>query len=412
MMDQRFQDRWKNLLPRVLKVLRSLFLIFCLLLFLFFAAVYLSLPAVGTLHGPDFPGSVRFLDREGKDLAGFGERAGRRQVWTPIHAMPSGLVDLVIALEDFKFWRHHGVDYREMYYALQANLALGEFRYGASTITQQLVKNVYLSREKSLLRKLREVMLALQVESRLGKQQILEWYLNIVEMAPAVYGLAAGSRYYFGKALADLDFPQQVFLAAVIPAPKRYARRPAAVLKRIRSVSRRLLRFGRINRSQAAAMERAFSSKTSNALLAGLRTTEESELLVRTVLQDGNQWNVSHGQVVQVRLSLDQGWQRKLEKELVSRRLWQRKGAFYLVAVDKNDRVLALGRCREVPPGERRAVQRSLGGPDLRQLAVSEHELPRLLRAHSVSHPVRFSHRSLFYGNDSRRVVRRLPRKL
>jgi membrane peptidoglycan carboxypeptidase len=106
-------------------------------------------------------------------------------------------------------------------------------KYGASTITQQLVKNAYLSNTKSLFRKMQELLLAFKVEGRLSKQEIMEWYLNIVEMSPGVYGMRAGSRYHFDKEPHELDFAEMVHLASILPAPTRFTRQPELHRERI-----------------------------------------------------------------------------------------------------------------------------------------------------------------------------------
>jgi hypothetical protein len=136
--------------------------------------------------------------------------------------VPPLFVQTLLLGEDAAFFSHRGLDLGELPKALSANWAKGSAVRGASTITQQLAKNLFLSREKSLHRKLRELALAFLLESTLGKDRILEIYLNVIEWGPGLYGLRPAARHYFGKEPRALTPKEIAFLVALIPGPIKY----------------------------------------------------------------------------------------------------------------------------------------------------------------------------------------------
>ncbi len=130
----------------------------------------------------------------------------------------------VVSSEDAGFYRHHGLDFGQIEASLERNVKEGRFARGGSTITQQVVKNLFLSKDKTLSRKLQEAYLSWRIEQVLTKHRILEIYLNIIEWGPGIYGARAAARYYFGKHPSELTIPEAAFLAAIIPNPRRFAR--------------------------------------------------------------------------------------------------------------------------------------------------------------------------------------------
>jgi hypothetical protein len=138
--------------------------------------------------------------------------------------VPPLLVQTLLIGEDAAFFSHHGLDLGELPKALATNWAQGSAIRGASTITQQLAKNLFLRREKSLHRKLQELALAFLLESTLGKDRILEIYLNVIEWGPGLYGLRPAARHYFGKEPRALTPKEMAFLVALIPGPIKYQR--------------------------------------------------------------------------------------------------------------------------------------------------------------------------------------------
>jgi hypothetical protein len=139
--------------------------------------------------------------------------------WTPFEAISPYVVGAVIQREDGGFYRHHGFSPEEVRGALIRNVNAGRFAFGASTITMQLVKNVFLAREKTLVRKLQEVALTWWLERSLDKRSILELYLNVVEFGPGIYGIGPAARFFFGREPGELTVLQGIYLATLLPAP-------------------------------------------------------------------------------------------------------------------------------------------------------------------------------------------------
>jgi Transglycosylase len=165
----------------------------------------------------------------------------------PLASLPPPVVRAFLAAEDGRFFRHHGFDADMIRHALSHDLDAGRIEKGASTITQQLVKNLYLSGERTLARKLEEAVLAWRAEQVLGKERILELYLNIVELAPGTRGLADGAERYFGKEPDQLTTDEAAQLAALLPAPRRgmdaaWQKRYAALAARLPSEHIKLTR--------------------------------------------------------------------------------------------------------------------------------------------------------------------------
>jgi monofunctional glycosyltransferase len=147
-----------------------------------------------------------------------------RYKFIPLSQISPNLQHAVIAAEDARFYQHHGFDWHEIQIAADDDLEGGRFR-GASTITQQLVKNLFFGTGRSILRKGTEFTLVPLAELFLGKQRILEIYLNVVEWGPGIYGADAACHYYDGTAARNTDREQAARLAAILPAPLK--RRPA-----------------------------------------------------------------------------------------------------------------------------------------------------------------------------------------
>ncbi len=160
--------------------------------------------------------------------------------WTPLEALPDELKWAVIVAEDANFYEHKGIDVPALQEALKHDLKRKRLERGASTITQQLAKNLFLSRDKSLRRKLRELVLARRMEEGLSKGRILELYLNVVELGPLVYGAGHGARHHFGKPASALTPAESAFLAAMLPGP-RIAFNPETRAPKVRQRAARIL---------------------------------------------------------------------------------------------------------------------------------------------------------------------------
>ena len=130
----------------------------------------------------------------------------------------------VIASEDIRFTQHEGFDLEAMQSALEANQAAGAIERGGSTLSQQLAKNLFLDGQRTLVRKLRELLLAIEMDRSLGKGRILELYLNVVEWGPGLYGVQEASERYFMRRASQLRPHEAAFLAAILPSPRRFYR--------------------------------------------------------------------------------------------------------------------------------------------------------------------------------------------
>ncbi len=152
-----------------------------------------------------------------------GELKVEKGIFVPLNKMPQYLVDAVIAIEDSRFWKHKGIDYIAIGRALLKDIVHVELKEGASTITQQLAKVVFLTPEKTLKRKIREASLAIKMEKNLAKKEILELYLNKIYFGHGAYGVEMASRVYFGKSVRDITLPEAAMIAALIKAPSTYS---------------------------------------------------------------------------------------------------------------------------------------------------------------------------------------------
>jgi len=184
------------------------------------AAFYQGLPDPGDLFDGRRAGSVTLLDRHGTVFAWRGEQYGGELRASEVSPH---LVHAVIAAEDRRFWRHFGLDPRGIARAMWANLRAGRIVQGGSTLTQQVAKNVFLESERSLDRKLREVPMALALELKYTKEEILSIYLNRVYLGAGTYGFEAAARRYFGKSARGLTPAEAAMLAGLLRAPSRYA---------------------------------------------------------------------------------------------------------------------------------------------------------------------------------------------
>lgn len=142
--------------------------------------------------------------------------------WTPLSAISEWLPRAVVSSEDGTFYSHNGIDVFEMQEAFKKDLKEGRLARGASTITQQVLKNVYLSHYPKIWRKVKEIAWAGKLEAALSKPQILAFYLNMAEWGPGIYGVGEASRHYFSVSPAALSPRQSAFLAMMLPSPRRY----------------------------------------------------------------------------------------------------------------------------------------------------------------------------------------------
>jgi monofunctional glycosyltransferase len=205
------------------------------------------------------PTSTSLIDTRINEAEAKGQQPRREQVWVPLEKIPPNLQRAVLAGEDTNFLTHHGFDYEAIQKAFEqaqreaAKQAkaegedddwlpnLPEFKRGGSTISQQLAKNLYLSSQRSFLRKGQEAALTLMLERSLTKRRILEIYLNVIEWGDGIYGAEAAAQHYFHKPASALSTNEAAFLSAMIPNPRtvfnpqinprRVARRQRIILR-------------------------------------------------------------------------------------------------------------------------------------------------------------------------------------
>jgi penicillin-binding protein 1A len=183
------------------------------------AIVYPTLPSLEVLtdYQPKIP--LRVYSADGKLIGEFGEE---RRAVVKMADVPQPMIRAILAAEDERFYQHSGVDYVGVARAALSNFVSGGVRQGASTITMQVARNFFLSKERTLTRKFNEMLLAFKIEANLGKDQILELYINQIYLGQRAYGFAAAAQIYFGKPLAELTLAESAMLAGLPKAPSSY----------------------------------------------------------------------------------------------------------------------------------------------------------------------------------------------
>jgi monofunctional biosynthetic peptidoglycan transglycosylase len=181
----------------------------------------LSIPDVSKLKR-EYPKKTALMEYREKQSREKGKKFKPYQIWVPLSKISPCLVKAVLIAEDDKFWRHEGFDYEAIQKAVEKDVKGGRFRYGGSTITQQLARNLYLSPKKNLFRKMREAAITWRIERALPKTRILELYLNVAEWGEGIFGVEAASRHYFGKPSSGLSPHEAARLATVLPNPRKY----------------------------------------------------------------------------------------------------------------------------------------------------------------------------------------------
>jgi len=202
------------------KIIAVLFL-FCTFSFLFLFIYYAKdLPRPERFTEKQFTQSTKIYDRSG-DVLLFEIYGEEKRTLVPLDKIPDTLKAAVIVTEDVNFYHHFGVDFKGIIRSILINLKLKEAVYGGSTIPQQLIRSTFFSTEKTLERKFREIVLALELDRRYSKDQILEWYLNQIPFGQNSYGVETASQTYFNKSVESLSLPEAAVLTALIQAPSR-----------------------------------------------------------------------------------------------------------------------------------------------------------------------------------------------
>jgi len=195
------------------------------------AIFWVTLPSAGRLARSN-PASTALMEARAKEARDERRPYRKTQQWVPLSRISAWLVRAVVNSEDARFFDHDGIDVEQTKIAITTAVEDGHLGRGASTITQQLAKNLWLGEERTLWRKVREAILARRLEA-LGKNRVLELYLNVVEWGDGIYGAEAAARAWFQKPASELLPEEAAILAAMLPAPrKRNPEKPSRALRK------------------------------------------------------------------------------------------------------------------------------------------------------------------------------------
>ncbi|HET6946701.1 MAG TPA: penicillin-binding protein 1A [bacterium] len=266
-----YRERWWRITTAALVTVGAVILIGVGLVAGMGMAFATKLPDLSALYAPPSE-ATRIYAINGELIASLFRE---NRDYVPLNEIPEVVQQAVIAVEDERFQHHRGVDVRGTVRAMWRNFLARELREGGSTITQQLARSVFLTQKRVFSRKLAEIMLAVEIERRLTKAEILERYLNQVYFGQGAYGVEMASRVYFGKHVKSLTLAEGAMLAGVIRAPSIYSphQNPELAKARQRIVLQRMAQLGYITPKQAAeAVERPLGvSEGGNAGLIGIR---------------------------------------------------------------------------------------------------------------------------------------------
>ena len=269
------------------------------------------LPAIESLRDYRPKQVTRLLDRNGALVAELGIE---KRTFVPYAEIPKILINAVVAAEDADYWNHGGFDYRGMLRAFIENVLRGRRAQGGSTITQQVVKTFLLSPERTMRRKVQEIILARRLSDKLSKEQILELYLNQIYYGHGRYGCEEAARFFFGKSVRQVDVAEAALLAGLPQSPERLSPRkhPEAAKTRQRYVLGRLAELGfidvkaadklakepiRIARDSAPSPELAAEAVESVSHWLSARfqgqSVAEMGLTVQTTIDAGRRWSAA-----------------------------------------------------------------------------------------------------------------------
>jgi monofunctional glycosyltransferase len=230
----------------------------------FLGAALLLLLSLATLWSFWFPQAFLLRDRRATltfQLPDNDDRLSpfalgpRNPLWTPLRGIARPLRVAVVASEDDRFYEHRGLDFVELRHSVERNIERGAYVRGGSTITMQLARTLFLTREKTLRRKIAETVLALELELLLDKARILELYLNVVDWGPGIRGIGRAAAVYYRRPPSALGWGESAYLAVMLPNPYRYNSgvSPSALRERQHRLVVRLMRERRITPAAAAA---------------------------------------------------------------------------------------------------------------------------------------------------------------
>ncbi len=182
---------------------------------------YFIYPDISRLKNQN-PKKTSFMEYREKQWQMEGKKTKVTQRWVPLSQVSPYLIKAVLIAEDDKFYRHEGFDIEAIQKAIEKDIKEKRFKFGGSTISQQLAKNLYLSPSKNPVRKIKEAVLTWKIEKTLSKKRILELYLNAAEWGEGIFGIEAASRHYYGKPASALTPEEASRLASVLPNPRKY----------------------------------------------------------------------------------------------------------------------------------------------------------------------------------------------
>lgn len=264
-----------------------------------------EIPLVSDLKAYKPSLSTKIYDSHGQLIT---ELFSEKRTLISIDDMPESLEKAIIAIEDNHFYQHFGVDFTGVIRSALKNLVTGSYTQGFSTITMQLPRNMFLTRKKTIERKIKEILLAFQIERTYTKREILEMYLNQIYLGSGAYGVEAAARKYFGKHAKDLDLPESALIAGLPKAPNRYNPylHPERALKRRNLVLSAMQRQGYISAEQAA------EAKFAPVTLSSIDVTDAPYFVeyVRQQLEDSYGSNAIYRSGLRVYTTLDLTLQR------------------------------------------------------------------------------------------------------
>jgi len=330
-------------LKRFLKTLGLLLILFVLMIGILGLAIFIY-------YAKDFPRPEIFSERQQAVPTRIYDRTGEvllrtiygeeKRELVALEDVPDKAKEAVLAAEDANFYNHHGVDFKAIVRAILIDLKLRKPIQGASTISQQLIRSTFLSSEKTAKRKIREIVLTLELERRYSKEQILEWYLNQVPFGPNIYGIGEASRVYFNKSVQDLTLPESATLASLIRAPSYYypyGPNQKKLLKRKNYILDRMAQEGYI--SEETAEEAKKDEIKFAELSSSLKEAPHFALYVENYLYQKYGADFLKENGLKVYTTLDIGLQRKAKKAVEEgAKLNEAYGAYNaaLVAVNPN----------------------------------------------------------------------------
>ena len=252
---------------------------------------YFLFPDIGYLKS-HAPKKTSFMQYRQDQWADEGKKITISRQWVPFGRISPYVVKGVIIAEDDKFWKHDGFDFPAMQVAFEKDILAGKFKMGASTISQQLAKNLYLTPSKNPVRKIKEAILTWRLERTLSKKRIIELYLNVVEWGSGIFGVEAAAKHYFGKSAAELTPREAARLAAVLPNPIKFnaASDMRFVVKRSNLIYKLMVKRGIVVEEFNRVMDQP--SPTAAAPLPPPPDTSTNDPLTGADLRDSAAWSI------------------------------------------------------------------------------------------------------------------------